>query len=495
LLNYRNTKNKLHHFHESKRNKKMFKKTLLAVAIAAVSTGAMAVNVSLTGGQTYGHESLTNGLVANDGGTLTLGADGIVPTGTAAAANGAGSVVTLKLGAQYTVGDTITISLAGGKFAVADTFVLEQVAAVANAGADEITLSAISKTATAIVFRVTAAGTSTTGLELVLNKGAFSPFTSTTPAAANANALILNSTAVGSTVTVSAAAATSTGIPIDVTTTSSKVIGTVIQEHKFTVDPAMAAKIDVAKARKEFTTANAEFGVKYATFSAANQASFVPASTKYTLNGSFAGFEKSVAATDNDGTIGRSTGTTTITELAVAADLQSAAITIASAPSDEVFRFAVDGTAADRVVLSTGNYTVDVVLSNANGANTTTFAGLAVGSHTLNGSSAQFAYVPVNFVGAVTSQFEVGNKGSVNGEITISAFDTAGNDYSAVLPFVAEAGKLTKIGDDDIAKAFGLTKGTKLNLTITVNAPTGDITYGGYSNRGTTGRMSLQKIN
>jgi|GEM_PF-2469968 len=159
--------------------------------------------------------------------------------------------------------------------------------------------------------------------------------------------------------------------------------------------------------------------------------------------------------------------------------------------------FTVKGKAEGNNVLPVQSYTVDTTIkyetSSSVAKTKAVQTGANLGAWTLNVAQAVFAYVPVNFVGAVTSQFEVGNKGVVDGEITLSGFDTAGNDYSAVLPFTAQAGKLTKIGDDDIAKAFGLTKGTKLNLTITVNAPASAITFGGYSNRGNTGRMSLQK--
>jgi len=452
----------------------MLKKTLLAVTLAALSTGAMAVDVTGSVDQDYGHESLTNGETLNDGSVLKLGNDSNV------------AVVRLKLGAAYAVGDLITIKLSGGKFLKTETFTLEQ---NTPNRVNEIVLGFLSVTDTEVVFRVTSTKGTTSGLILLLDNGTF--VGGRTPAVANK--LILDSTAVGSKVTISASAVSSAGTAIDTAgVKSSKVIATVIQEHKFEVDPAMAAIIDVSKARKEFvSTPASSFVLKY-TGSVADQASFVIASAKYTLNGSFTGFEKSVPATDNDGSI-TTLVTTTPTELTVAADLQSAAITVTAAlPVSQTFTFAVDGTPADRTVLNAGNYTADVVLTK--GTHTTTIAGLAAGSHTLNGANAQFAYVPVNFVGAVTSQFEIGNKSKIDGEITLSGFDSEGNNYSEILPFPAGAGKLTKIGDDDIAEAFGLTKGTKLNLTITVNAPATDITFGGYSNRGTTGRMSLQKL-
>lgn len=454
----------------------MFKKTLLAATLAAVSTGAMAIDVDSTGAQTYGSEALVNGLVKNDGSALTLGADGN------------GNVVTLTLGAEYTSGDTISIKLDGAKFKKTETFTLEQTTVGTT---NEILLGFLSATDTEVTFRVTSTKGTTDGLILLLDNGTFDQ---ATPTAAEANAIILDSTAPGAKATITATALTGTGLVIDAAgTKDSKVIATVVQQHKFTVAAAnaMAAKIDVAKARKEFSGVTGEEADFIVTYTADNpsQAAYTTTSAKYTLNGSFTGFEKSVADTDNDGTIIRDPGGAD-EELTVAKDLQSAAVThTAGTPISHTFEFAVDGTAADRVVLNASDYTVDVLLTN--GTQTTTYAGIAAGSHKLNGANAQFSYVPVNYDGAVVSQFEIGNKGVVDGEITITAFDTAGTKYSKTLDKKAEAGKLTAITDADISEAFALTKGTKLNLTFTVNAPAGDITFSGYSNRGTTGRMSL----
>jgi len=456
----------------------MFKKTLIAATLAALSTSAMAVDVDTTIAQTYGSEALNNSLVKNDGSALTLGADGNA------------NVVTLTLGAEYTSGDTISIKLAGAKFKKTETFTLEQTTVGTT---NEILLGFLSATDNEVTFRVTSTKGTTDGLILLLDNGTFVQGATT----AVANAIILDSTAPGAKGTLSATALTGTGLVIDAAgTKDSKVIATVVQQHKFTVASAdaMGAKIDVAKARKEFsgvTGEEANFIVTYAA-TTPNQAGYTTTSAKYTLNGSFTGFEKSVAATDNDGTIVRDPAGTP-EELTAAADLQSAAVThTAGTPITQTFEFAVDGTAADRVVLNASSYTVDVLLSN--GTQTTTYAGIAAGSHALNGANAQYAYVPVNYDGAVTTQFEIGNKGLVDGEITITAFDTAGMTYSKVLTKKAEAGKLTQITDADISAAFELTKGTKLNLTFTVNAPSADVTFAGYSNRGTTGRMSINKI-
>jgi len=445
----------------------MFKKTLLAASIAALSTSAMAVDVSTSTAVTYGNEGLASGLIANDATVLTLGA------------------TQLTLGAEYSVGDTITITLAGGTFDPTDAFELTDTnGAGATVG---ITAGLLSATATELLFRITALDT-TNGL---LTNGETLDLEIT---GANPVPVILGSTAVASKLTVSANAATSNGLAIDVTgATDSMAVGSVITQHDFEITTAMAAKIDVSAGRLVFAAAagsvtDPEFTVTY-TQTAPTQAAMAIADTTYTINGSMTGFEDTVAATDNDGTIVGDN----IAALTVAADLQSASDTTGGVPSAaEVLTFA-PGTAADRVVLNTGSYTLDVKIEEA-GGKSVTVSGLAAGSHTLNGSSVQYAYVPVNYDGAVTTQFEIGNEGVVDGEITLTAFDTAGNDYSAELSFKAMAGMLTKLSDAEISSALGLTEGTKLNLTITVNAPDADVTYGAYSNRGTTGRMAILPV-
>ncbi|MFT5813788.1 MAG: hypothetical protein ACI9VT_001546 [Psychroserpens sp.] len=454
----------------------MFKKTLIAATLAAMSTSAMAIDVTGNAGaaQTYSYEGIASTQTKNDGTALTLGAD----------ANA--TVVSLTLGAEYTTGDTITLTLTGAQFKPTETFTLEETAG----GGNTITMGFLSATASTLTFRVTAVTGTTAGLILLLDNGTFVQGGAT----AEANAIILDSVAIGAKASITAAALTGTGLAIDVqgSAKDTMVVATVVQQHKFTVATvdAMAAKIDVAKARQEFSGLGgeeADFAVTY-TGAAADQAAFTvdAAGLKYTVQGSMTGFENSIAAASNDGTITAGAGGA----LTVAADLLSASVAGLGVAGD-TFTFAVDATAADRVILNVGSYSVDAEVANAAG-NKVTYTGVSAGSHSLNGSTATFAYAPVNY-SAITTQFEIGNSGAVDGEVTISGFDTAGTVYSAVLPFLAMAGQLTSISDKDISDAFALTAGTKLRLSFTVNAPNDDITYGGYSNRGTTGRMSLTK--
>jgi hypothetical protein len=460
----------------------MFKKTLIAVALAAVSTGAMAVDVSSTGAEvdarTYGSEALTTALVANDASAISL------------------KPVVLTLGAQYTAGDTITISLTGAEFKTAGAYTLTDVPATANS---TVTFGLLSQSATELLFRVTAVS-SATNSSVIGNKVTLTDANTVADLATGVLEdevrVKLGSTAAKSKVSVAANAKTSTGLVIDKTSKDSVVVGEVVTQHTFEV-AEMAAKIDVSKARKEFVTAaDAKFTV---THSNANpfQAKFgsTTSKAKAAIQGSMTGFEKTLTTTDNNGTVSSGSGAYT-----VAKDLQSASFDIAVVELDaakvipaQTVTFAIDGTAADRSVLNASKYTFSVELTE--GSKSVTVSGLAAGSMTLNGASKTFGYVPVNFDGAVVSQFEIGNKGLVDGEISITAFDRDGVKHSAILPFKAAAGKMTKLSDADISTAFGLTKGASLNLTITVNAPNDDITVSGYSNRGTTGRMSLSSVN
>ena len=175
----------------------MFKKTLIAVALAAVSTGAMAVDVSTSSIYTYGAEALNSGKIANDFSKVTL------------------DEVALKLGAAYSVGDLIKINITGATFKTTDTFTL-----VTAAPATDIETGFLSATANQLVFRVTAVTAPTSAKVLSLATG---------------TKIKLDSTAVGAKVTISASAETSTGVKIDVAGDKDSLdVGSVIQEHKFT---------------------------------------------------------------------------------------------------------------------------------------------------------------------------------------------------------------------------------------------------------------------
>ncbi len=156
--------------------------------------------------------------------------------------------------------------------------------------------------------------------------------------------------------------------------------------------------------------------------------------------------------------------------------------------SDATISITVDGTTnlATRTLTYTLEITPDEAETDAFTLVTTSNAFV----WDLNGSEVTFPYAPIGY-DHISTNFEIANSGTQEGDILISAFDTAGNDYSATIPQAAEAGKLTKVSEGDIMTAFGLTAGTKVSITFTTTAPASDIKVTGYSNLNDTGRMTL----
>lgn len=109
----------------------------------------------------------------------------------------------------------------------------------------------------------------------------------------------------------------------------------------------------------------------------------------------------------------------------------------------------------------------------------------------LNGSEITFPYAPIGY-SHITTNFELANSGSQDGEILLSAFSRDSDvSYSATLTTVAKKNALTKISETEIYEALGLTEGTSLSITISTTAPAADIKLSGYSNLTTGGRMAL----
>jgi len=449
----------------------MFKKTLIAATLAAISTGAMAVKVATPiAAETFGSEALTTGAVANDGSVLTH------------------AVITLTAGAEYSKDDVITLTLSGGEFAADGAYTLTD--APLNSGGllvnNTLSFGLLSQTKTELIFRVT----EVTPHATIPTPSTVGNIFTLAGAGTLANALIIDSTANGASVSLNAAAATSTGIVIDKSANDTADIAEVANEHKLTVTVLSKAVIDVSKERKEFVEAAATAAVLSVVhaYSATDKANIVGATANITVNGSMVGF----VGKATEGYLTSDNVEDTNDYAAVAADKQSAVFeaTPAGVLTGKTYamQFAVATDKTKREVLAASTYDISMEITKA--GKTFTLVGDA-GAMTLNGKSATFGYVPVNYDGAVVTQFEIGNSGVVDGDISLTAFDTAGNDYSANLAKKAVAGQLTQISDADISTAFDLTKGTKLNLTITVNAPNGDVTISGYSNRGTTGRMAV----
>lgn len=426
----------------------MFKKTLIAASLATLSINAFAVDTktaSATNAQTYGSEALTSGLVANNGTVLTLGG------------------VVLTAGAQYSVGDIITVTIDGGKFANT-TYTLTDTPATNN---DALTFGLLNKTDTTLTFRITAL-TSGTNNSTIGNTFALAGTGGTGIAA---NGVVLTSTAAKAAVNVTAKAETSTGIKIDSTANDTVKIGEVIAEHALAVDPVMDAIIDVTKLRKEFKDATkAKFVVKH-TYTSADQANFEDAAAKikYMVNGSMVGYSDTTAFDGKlaDGTV----------DYVVAADKESASTTYTQdltggALADKTLTFTVGTTDAKREVLTAGKYSVTGSITI--GTKSIDLGTKAAGEMKLNGSSFDLSYVP--YGDSVEQFIWVTNKGTLAGEITVTGFDQNGETYGPYDLGTVDGGKLAKLDADLKAKlvADGVTN-ERVSLNVTVNAPTGNV--------------------
>lgn len=444
----------------------MFKKTLLAVTIAAMSTGAFATTSATTAD--------------------TLSRQGIASE-TSVDLNSADLVVTL--GAEYAVGDTITFTVSGATIDTATT--AATLTAVMPDVNDTMTLGLLSTTANTITFRVTEItydgllGETSIGAVLTL-AGVM---------------LDTDSVVAASSVSVNVSSMTSTSLDLD--TDLDKTVLTVVDQFTTSATKVLNGVIDVENNRTQFTVGDDSTitdalvitPVDDATVFAATEATYTGAT--YVVSGDF-----SFMDTDADGAV---SGAELTAGLAVAVSSDDVVVPTLSAAMDELTLTATDAGAGDADVITATftvagpvlevqdfSYDATIAYDDAQGAAdvSVTETAASAGAWTINGSQITFSYVPVGY-DHINTNFEIANSGNQDGEISLDAFDAAGNTYSAVFSSAAEAGKVTKLGNDDIVDLFGLTAGTKLSLTITTAAPAADIKIAGYSNYNSTGRMTL----
>ena len=452
----------------------LFKKTLLASVVAAVSTGAMAIDVkTATEGvaeanvEVFSAEGLAAGVIVNDG------------TDVAAIH----APVILTSAAEYSKDDVITLTMSGGEFADTAYVLADGNADLVNKST--VTFGLLSSSKTELTFRVTSvlAGTTTpTTLGNVFTLGH-----------ALAGEVLLGSTVADATVTVTAKAQTSTGIKIDETANDVAKVATVKAQFTFVVAPVMAAVIDVAEERKDFvaaggTVTNPTFTATVANPGAGYIGAFTPvtalAKNTAVVTGKFGAFN----GVDDNGTF--ATGTTD--PVTVAADMQSAsfALKAATAPvGAHAFTFA-KGT--DQLAMEASDYTVALTMIDA-GTKTITLGAKAAGAMTLNGASVDIPYVPY---GDGLEQFIwVTNKGSQTGAITVTARTEAGVDHELEIAADSTPGLKRLSGlIADALEAKGVTSG-RVKLNVTVNAPADDITvYAAYKVTSDADRLTLPTV-
>lgn len=108
----------------------------------------------------------------------------------------------------------------------------------------------------------------------------------------------------------------------------------------------------------------------------------------------------------------------------------------------------------------------------------------------LNGSEITFPYAPIGY-DHVTTNFEVANSGDQEGDILVTAFGRDGATYSGTLAQTAEPSSLVKVSEGDIMTALGMDDAASLSITFSTTAPDADIKATGYSNLASGGRMAL----
>jgi hypothetical protein len=457
----------------------MFKKTLLAATIVAMSTSAFAATI--TSGNVMA--PTTGDILSRQG----IEADASV------AFNSGGA--TIALAAEYAVGDVITISISGAT--IDTTLTAATLVAVLPDANDTMTLGLLSTTTSTVTFRVT---------ELTYD-GLLGETTIAAVLTLAGIQLDTASVVASSAVTLTYAAKTSTDIPLDVNDTEQVI--SVVDQFTSSVTTKLNGVVDVNNDRQQFTvvapdnalTDTLVFTPVDAAVLPANKAKYTGAT--YLVKGDF-----SFMDTDADGvvspaelaagvTVATSGDDTTVQTLNTAMSELSIAVTAVTNDTVEVVTAVLNvaGMGTGNPVLDTQSFTADSTVNytdvaDLNPSTLSTKTAEVAGSWTINGSQIVFPYAPVGYDN-ITTQFEIANSGSQDGEIAVDAYDTMGNVHSAILPFKAEAGKLTKIAFDDLTTAFGLTEGTKLSLTITTTAPAGDIKITGYSNLNNAGRMAL----
>ena len=441
----------------------MFKKSLLAASIAAFSTGAFAVNVTSTALQ-HSNE------------------------GVQSAATIAGAAATATLNAEYKVDDLITFTYSQD---ISNTAATTINAVLVGAGAgDEMVLGKLSQDANSVTYRVT---------NLVLGNGATTTVGATVaiPAPTFAGADVR---AAGSaSVTYSATLSNGT-TPLDQATAPNVATVDVVElVDQFTVDIDAATDfdgvVDVEDDRQSY-----EGGVAADTVvvelvnTAATDINAALTGVTFTVNGNF-GFLDTDADTD-----GIQLGTNTVTASAGTVDSVAADAIVVSHNAAAAITITVTNNEANEIPTQT--FTVDTEIAYddtgddgvAGGGDdvsqTANVAGTAAGEWTINGSNITFPYVPVGFT-STTTNFEIANSGVQNGDILLTAFDSAGNSYSGTASIQAVAGTVTKLSPTEIMSTLGLTSGTKLSLTITTTAPDADIKITGYSNFKDSGRNTL----
>lgn len=471
----------------------MFKKTILASSLAALTTVSYQANAAM---------ALT--AITTD---VTHTKQGLMETATTGAAV---SNTDLTLGAEYAVGDTITFTSSvafSTETPVAPPTSIACQSAAANT--DIVNLGLMTETSTALTYRV-----------ISLTDGSAVAGVTTVGAICVTPVVELSDSALASagSATLTVSGATSGGAALDAPSSAAngtQTVATAVEEYTSTTGTALNGIVDVNQDRKAFTTLTstnsadqlvytvaASTGVAgertAAIVGAANATIASIAADVSTITGIVTTISGDFSFLDTDTTTtGMQLGTNTVTSSGGAVtwgtDLQSLIIT------DSNNALAAETLTITKVVADTvlpvQTYTGNTVITY--GTNQTASVAVATpGAWTLNGANITIYSMPF---GSNIDQFMwVSNTGASAGEVTATV-TYEGTTYPATGSYSlgnAGARSNTKV-DDDLATAMtaagdSITSG-RADVAITVNAPVANIqVYGGYKVVSADDRLNLE---
>lgn len=450
----------------------MFKKTLIAVALAGLSANAMAVNVAST--------PVQHSIEAAKSATSFTVAD---------------ATATATMKAEYKVDDLVTLTYSQ-PFADDYSAPVNILVNNTDGAATSITLGKLSQTANTVVYRVTDISISNPGVA------------STVGAVVDLPAVTFKADGIKSakTVTVKYSATLSNGTtPLDQAAgadTDTAELLKLSQQYATAVETKLNGVVDVTGDRKTFvgdvvvdqvalTLTDAVITDEKATLT----------KVVYTVNGDF-------SFLDNDpDTDGVQVDPAAVVASAGAVTVEADKIVITQTGVDAVAgTTTVDITNTEDAVLPAQTFTADAALTYTDrgaamdGVNaqeqTDTTSAMDAGAWTLNGASVDVPYMPY---GAAVEQFLwVTNKGAQTGDIKVTAFDQAGKAYGPFTLGTSTKGLVkldAQLKAALVAAGLDEAKSPRLALNVTVNAPAKDINvYAAYKAVAADDRLTLPVV-
>jgi len=417
----------------------MFKKSLLALALAGAAVTANAATISTA-----------NVNVALEGNKL-VGSSALQHTDFAA------NAITIDVGAEYIVNDVVAITVTGAAFDTSVTPTLTP-----SAGGASFTFVDYQGTSTAR-FRVSTAN------HLPANDLAFASFTLNTSAAADKGVVQFSSKAISQNATIG-----------DYDAAKATTVAT-FRSQLATSITVLNGEVSTAKGRKEFTGATPLADALTVTYT--NNADLdgltltkvtnvIKGNFSYVIDydadkdGKLSSAELATAFTVADG------DDTTVLTINDGLSELTAVQTLTGALDNPTITFNVKGeTASGSAIAAPQSFSIETTGADAS-ARSVAIASKSAGKFTLDGSNDEISYMP--FGSQYAQSVNVTNTGTVEGAITVT-LTADGKDYVKTLTATAAAKSVTNITSEVVAfaKESGITGNARIN--VVVNAPSGNI--------------------